>query len=57
MFSDDLMDLRALLVEMRGTKGYLNPDDPKMREAVDYDQEAANKEDKAEVLDDRQSHL
>ena len=51
------MDLRALLVEMRGTKGYLNPDDPKMREAVDYDQEAANKEDKAEVIDDRQSHL
>ncbi|RUS74794.1 hypothetical protein EGW08_017440, partial [Elysia chlorotica] len=44
----DLMDLRALLVEMRGTKGYLNPDDPKMREAVDCDPEASQSENKAE---------
>ncbi|KAK3768076.1 hypothetical protein RRG08_009203 [Elysia crispata] len=44
----DLMDLRALLVEMKGTKGYLNPDDPKMREAVDCDQEAAQSQYKAE---------
>ncbi|GFR68677.1 zinc transporter 9, partial [Elysia marginata] len=43
----DLMDLRALLVEMRGTRDYFNPDDPKMREAVG-DAETATKEQKAE---------
>ncbi|GFN81708.1 Zinc transporter 9 [Plakobranchus ocellatus] len=49
----DLMDLRALLVEMRGTKGYLNPDDPKMRQDVDGDQETAANEQKAGLNEDR----